>query len=68
MDDSEIERRAAEIKNTVVGRVLFEFLQIRKRKTVQAMITTKDGDTLRQLQGRAQEDDELLKLFNPESK
>jgi hypothetical protein len=69
MTDDEIERKAAEIKNTVFGRVLSEFLQIRKRKAMNAMIAAKDSNTLRQLQGRAQEDDELIKMFTiPENK
>lgn len=54
---------AAEIKHSGISRVLVAYLkeELELRKT--AVISAKDIDTLRQLQGRAQELTELITFF-----
>jgi hypothetical protein len=58
--------KAAEIKNTGLARILVAYLVEKLQDTTNALIITKDNDSLRQLQGRAQELNDLIKFFTGE--
>ncbi len=61
MDD--IEAKAAEIKHTATARVLVAFLQFKQDKIKSQLVIAKN-DMFINLQGRAQELDDLIKLFS----
>lgn len=65
--DPKVLSRAVEIKHTATGRVLTAYLQEKLNDAHKQMTTLKDIDLLRQVQGRAQLLDELIKFFNSES-
>lgn len=60
---SDAKTRAAEIKHSGLSRVLVAYLQEELEIRKSAVISAKDIDTLRQLQGRAQELTELITFF-----
>lgn len=55
--------KAAELKHTAAGRVFLEFLKERRDKHLKDLINIKDIDVLRNLQGRAQEDNDLINFL-----
>lgn len=61
--DSDIKRRAAEIKHTALSRVLVAYLQELRADVATQLVITKDVIALRQLQGRAQMLDEEIIFF-----
>lgn len=63
---SSVSEKAAEIKHTGIARVLTAFLEERLEERTKQLITIKDSESLRQLQGRAQELNELIKYFTSE--
>lgn len=56
--------KAAEIKHTGVSRVLVAYLEAELETHKNSLIVVKDSDILRQLQGRAQQLNELIKFFS----
>jgi len=60
---SEIEARAAEIKHTAASRVLVEYLQFKLDKNKNNLMIAK-SDMFIQLQGRAQELQDLITFFS----
>ena len=62
---SDIQNKAAEIKNTGIARVLVEFLESRLDNTKTALISVNITDA-QKLQGRAMELTELIKFFKSE--
>jgi hypothetical protein len=68
MSPDEIKSKAKEIKHTPIGRVLFEYLKLRKAEATTQMEASRDTTDVFRAQGRAQELNELIKLFDPENK
>jgi hypothetical protein len=62
---SDIQTKAAEIKNTGIARVLVDYLELKLNNTKTALISVDIKDA-QKLQGRAVELTELIKFFKSE--